>query len=82
MEDQEVCGETGAGSRLSAGSKKHMKTEKAGLTGGLVQAMLLSQSHVEVSRVGSLTLSYDATHTLHGKATRSPAQGRERSAGV
>lgn len=52
-----------------------------GLTSGLVQASLLSKSYVKVSSVCSLTLCYNATHTLHGKATCGRAQRCEWAAG-
>lgn len=47
-----------------------------------MEPSLLRQSHVEMSRIAPLTLGYDATDTLHGKATRAPAQRCERPAGL
>lgn len=55
----------------------------ASLTGGLMQAVLLGQGHVEVGRVSvALTLGDDATHALHSEDSRGPAQVGEGPAGL
>lgn len=83
MKDQEVCYESNEGSQgLQILQTQSEKGYRQCLTRGLMQPSLLSQSNVEVRRVGCLTLSYDATHTLHGKAACGPAQRCEQAAGL